>query len=482
MFRPRHILLALSAALGLVACGGGGGGGSEPSPPAIVVSVSGQTTILATGATRTFSATVLNTSNTTVTWDVLESGGGSVTAAGVYTAPAIPGTYRVRATSQADPTKNASIGIPVIIPEGEIPGYEVGVDYHSTGTDFVHTAFITTYNQPAVRNVVLAQLQGMADRGATIVSTRVWLVTEPGTTDFGETWRATFPLSDQEQSNLRSYAQDVAAVQGSGGNRLRLDLCLLWLGAADYTMGTPTTGLGFTPITAAEFTRRVETTTDEVLTAVTGINRPDGLPVVRIIYLDGEVMMDAPGQAQPKANATWFMTTHYPRFVQVVGTAGFTPSVYFITADTQADVTQADYVDAVYPALNGHRSAYWLYRTLKFMKDNALPIPARIDFSYYVPSETVPTGGVTYSDLLTRALDDADAALSTLGIASSYGAAETFYFPDSTQRRAFGQAFAAEASAHTRLHQVTFWTSPDGGGSGVDNAYPFAIEDYLLTP
>jgi hypothetical protein len=57
-----------------------------------------------------------------------------------------------------------------------------------------------------------------------------------------------------------------------------------------------------------------------------------------------------------------------------------------------------------------------LYRTIKGMQDNNLPIPARIDFSYYVPNETVPSGGVTYGQLLTRCLDDADASLSTLGI------------------------------------------------------------------
>jgi hypothetical protein len=115
----------------------------------------------------------------------------------------------------------------------------VGVDYHAYGTDFLHTAFITIYNQSEVRQTVKTQLQGMADRGATVISTRIWFVTEPGTTNFGETWRATFPMSDQEQANLRAYAQDVAAIQGSGGNRLRLDLCFLWLGAADYTKGSP---------------------------------------------------------------------------------------------------------------------------------------------------------------------------------------------------------------------------------------------------
>ena len=453
----------------LVGCGGGGN--ATPPGSHVTVTIMGASGVMDTGSSRTFTASVSNASTPAVTWSVVEPGGGSITQSGIYTAPATPGTYTVKATSQADVNASASARVPVVIPEGHIVGYDVGVDYHAYGSDFVHTAFITIYDQPSVRQNVRTQLQGMADRGATIISTRIWFVTEPGTTNFGETWRATFPMTDQEQANLRTFAQDVAAVQGSGGNWLRLDLCLLWLGAADYTMGSPSTGLGFTPISGALFTSRVQTTTDKVLAAVSGVNRPDGVPVVDIIYLNGEVMIGA------KANEDWFMTTHYPRFVSAVTQAGFTPAVYFIVADTELNVLQNNNVDAQYPILDNHRSMFWVYRTMKFMADQGLPIPARIDFSYYVPSS-----GATYPQLLTRVLDDADSTLPSLGAAKSYAAAETFYFVDGNQRHQFGQAFAAEAAASTRLKSVTFWTTPNGGGSGVNIAYPFALEDYLPPP
>jgi len=236
-------------------------------------------------------------------------------------------------------------------------------------------------------------------------------------------------------------------------------------------MGTPTTGLGFTPVSGTVFTSRVQTTTDKLLAAVTGVNRPDGVPVVDIIYLNGEVMSGA------KANEDWFMITHYPRFVSAVAQAGFTPAVYFIVADTEADVLQNNYVDAQYPVLNNHRSMFWVYRTIKFMTENGLSIPGRIDFSFYVPS-----AGATYPQLLTRVLDDADATLPSLGATQSYAAAETFYFLDGAQRYQFGQAFAAEAAGSPRLKSVTFWTTPDGGGPGINAAFPFAFEDYLPPP
>ena len=43
------------------------------------------------------------TVNTPVNWSVIDVGGGSITTAGVYTPPMLPGTYRVRAQSQLDP-------------------------------------------------------------------------------------------------------------------------------------------------------------------------------------------------------------------------------------------------------------------------------------------------------------------------------------------------------------------------------------------
>ena len=88
----------------------------------------------------------------------------------------------------------------------------------------------------------------------------------------------------------------------------------------------------------------------------------------------------------------------------------------------------------------------------------------------------------TYPQLLTRVLDDADATLPSLGVAQSYSAAETFYFADTSQLLPFGQAFATEAATSPRLKAVTFWTTPDGGGSGVNMAYPFAFEDFLPPP
>ncbi len=58
-------------------------------------------------ASQTFTAVVAATGDTAVTWSILEgAAGGSITSGGVYTSPAISGTYRVVATSVADPTQS----------------------------------------------------------------------------------------------------------------------------------------------------------------------------------------------------------------------------------------------------------------------------------------------------------------------------------------------------------------------------------------
>lgn len=49
--------------------------------------------------TVAFTADVMRSSNKKVTWSVVETGGGTITDAGVYTAPAIDGTYTVKASS-----------------------------------------------------------------------------------------------------------------------------------------------------------------------------------------------------------------------------------------------------------------------------------------------------------------------------------------------------------------------------------------------
>jgi hypothetical protein len=260
--------------------------------------------------------------------------------------------------------------------------YEVGVDYHAYGANFTETAFLTQYHNASVRSTVLIQLQGIADKGASFVTLDIWFGSEPDTI-IKQHWLATFPISEQEKINLHQYAEDVATIQSKlDDHRLRLNIALFWLDAAFYRSGNITVGFGPDHLNATEFTARVEKVTDGVIAATSNVRRPDGVLVVQTVYLDYEVMVGA------KPNQDWFITTHYPRFLTTVTAAGFTPTMYFWVDAREAVILNTTYIDPQYPALNGHQSMYWVYRSLNFLKEQQLPLPKRIDFSCYISRNT----------------------------------------------------------------------------------------------
>jgi len=85
-----------------------------PSGGSISVSVAPTTATLSTSQTQQFTATVVNASNTAVTWSISPSGIGSIDNTGLYTAPAsisATQTVTVTATSVADGTTSASAAV-----------------------------------------------------------------------------------------------------------------------------------------------------------------------------------------------------------------------------------------------------------------------------------------------------------------------------------------------------------------------------------
>lgn len=124
---PRRWLLLVSSlaaisALTVTGCGSGSAGTPPPPPPpSITVTVSPTNSSVLLGNSETFSATVTNTTDTSVTWSVNGVLGGStpigtITSAGLYTAPAdlpSPAVVQITATSAADPTKSATAQLTV---------------------------------------------------------------------------------------------------------------------------------------------------------------------------------------------------------------------------------------------------------------------------------------------------------------------------------------------------------------------------------
>ena len=112
----------LTAGAGTIGCGGEGAvTPPPPPPPSITVSVTPPNGSVVLGNQLTFTATVSNATDTSVSWSVNGIAGGNssvgiMSSTGVYTAPAdlpSPATVQITATSHADTTKSASCKVTI---------------------------------------------------------------------------------------------------------------------------------------------------------------------------------------------------------------------------------------------------------------------------------------------------------------------------------------------------------------------------------
>ena len=107
---------------------------SVSAPQAIAVSISPATVAMPEKWTQHFSAAVSGSSNTAVTWAVIQ-GMGTITQSGVYTALQAVETDIVKATSQADSTKSATTTITVAAPHSVSlswsPSTSSGISYYN---------------------------------------------------------------------------------------------------------------------------------------------------------------------------------------------------------------------------------------------------------------------------------------------------------------------------------------------------------------
>jgi hypothetical protein len=119
---PCHWWPALLLAFSLLGCGGlVGSSPVQPPPPSVTVSVAPTSASVLLGEPQTFTATVTNSTNTSVAWSVngIQGGNaslGTINAGGVYTSPGdLPttGTVIVQATSAADETKVATAQVTI---------------------------------------------------------------------------------------------------------------------------------------------------------------------------------------------------------------------------------------------------------------------------------------------------------------------------------------------------------------------------------
>jgi hypothetical protein len=120
------------------------------------VSVTPASATIYGGQTQQFTASVFNTSNQAVNWTVGPSGAGTISASGLYTAPASVSTgqtFAITATSQADTTQSAAAMITLSPPQCASSGYSyqrsIVIDHTKVpNTDQVDFPFLFNSSDP----------------------------------------------------------------------------------------------------------------------------------------------------------------------------------------------------------------------------------------------------------------------------------------------------------------------------------------------
>ena len=122
---------------------------------AVSVTISPTSVNLTPSATQQFTATVTGASDTSVVWTIQEgAAGGSVTGAGLYSAPGVVGVYHVVATSNADPTQSATatVGVPGFVQSGLLNPGPCSATQFSNGTILYTTSTAAEIYNPATES------------------------------------------------------------------------------------------------------------------------------------------------------------------------------------------------------------------------------------------------------------------------------------------------------------------------------------------
>jgi hypothetical protein len=129
----------------------------------IIVTIDPTSASLKVGGTKTFTASVTGaTTDSGVVWSVKETGGGTVTQAGVYTAPASPSTatFHVVATSKANSAKKAEAAITLQSITVAVTPKTIGL---STGEATTFDATVTGAENTGVNWTVVEATGGAID-------------------------------------------------------------------------------------------------------------------------------------------------------------------------------------------------------------------------------------------------------------------------------------------------------------------------------
>jgi RHS repeat-associated protein len=262
--------------------------------PPVLVSVAPASAILYAGQTQQYAATVTNASNTAVAWTISPAGTGSISAAGLYTAPTTVSsqqTVTVTATSEANPAATSTATVTLDPP-------------------------IAVSVTPATATLYASQTQQFA---ATVTNTSntavMWTISPTGTGTISAAGLYTAPATIASQQTITVTAASQANPAATS--------------TATVTLYPPV-ALSVTPATATLYANQTQqfaaTVTNTGNTAVTWTISPTGTGTISAAGLytapttvssQQTVTVTATSEANPAATATATVTLYPPITVSV---------------------------------------------------------------------------------------------------------------------------------------------------------------------
>jgi hypothetical protein len=250
---------------GAAALGNGCSGGSPLQPP-VAVSVSPATATLYGGQTQQFTATVINTSNTAVTWTISPAGTGTISSSGLYTAPATISTQQtvtVTATSQANTAASASSTVTLMpkttptITWAAPAAITYGTALSATQLDATASVAGTFVYTPAAGTVEAAGSQTLS------------VTFTPTNTAEYNTATATVALTVNKAAPTITWVTPTAITYGTALSATQLDATASVAGTFVYTpaagtveaAGTQTLSVTFTPTNTTDYNTATATVT-----------------------------------------------------------------------------------------------------------------------------------------------------------------------------------------------------------------------------
>jgi len=212
--------------------------------PAITVSVSPPTASVAITATQTFTATVANSSNSAVSWQVNGIAGGNaslgtISASGIYVAPAAvpsPATVSVVAVSVADGTKTGSATVTVT---GAAGGVSVAVNPSRAAITIGQTQQFSASVGGTTDTVVNWSVDGISGGSATVGTINSGGLYTPPTTGGSHTVTAVSHAAPAQSASAAVAVTDLAGIATQRYDAARTGQNLKEYALTPATLSTP---------------------------------------------------------------------------------------------------------------------------------------------------------------------------------------------------------------------------------------------------